>query len=378
MSDTTKSIFLPFHETITNVASVIVKHAEQLNRPVIGIMPAYFPMEIAYAAGGYPVQLWGNNLPLGKSDAYLQAFCCSMAKSVMELELIDGASMVRGYVFTSLCDTLINLREMYRRVFDRPTVEFSIPATNSDSARYKYLKIVLDQVIEGLEEMTGSNVSDESLKDASERYARVRNLQRILYEMRLKKPGIMKSYDFYAAIKSGFFLPPDVYADMLDELISGLDKSGAEDLNRKILLLTGMYMDPIGIYKDVFDALDIDIVDDDFANGWRSVSKGPLNVKDLTEGVLEYVYNPAPCCCIFNPGNDRHKYLIEKVKSSGADGVLFWYQKFCEPDAFERPQLMEALKRDGIQATFFEVELSMRNFAGIKTRVSAFCEMLED
>ena len=37
--------------------------------------------------------------------------------------------MVKAYVFTSLCDTLINLREIYRRIFDKPTLELSIPVT---------------------------------------------------------------------------------------------------------------------------------------------------------------------------------------------------------------------------------------------------------
>jgi benzoyl-CoA reductase/2-hydroxyglutaryl-CoA dehydratase subunit BcrC/BadD/HgdB len=53
-------------------------YEKELGRPVIGVMPAYFPLELIYAAGGYPVQLWGNNLPLEKSDAYLQSYCCTV------------------------------------------------------------------------------------------------------------------------------------------------------------------------------------------------------------------------------------------------------------------------------------------------------------
>jgi benzoyl-CoA reductase/2-hydroxyglutaryl-CoA dehydratase subunit BcrC/BadD/HgdB len=50
-------------------------------------MPAYFPMELIEDTGGYPVQLWGNNLPIEKADAYLQSFCCSVVRLVMELEI---------------------------------------------------------------------------------------------------------------------------------------------------------------------------------------------------------------------------------------------------------------------------------------------------
>jgi benzoyl-CoA reductase/2-hydroxyglutaryl-CoA dehydratase subunit BcrC/BadD/HgdB len=77
------------------------------------------------------------------------------------------------------------------------------------------------------------------------------------------------------------------------------------------------------------DELEVDVVDDDFANGWRTASKGDLKTDNLLEGVTEYLFHPAPCCCIFNPENDRHDYLLNKVKQSNADGVLFWYIKFC-------------------------------------------------
>jgi benzoyl-CoA reductase/2-hydroxyglutaryl-CoA dehydratase subunit BcrC/BadD/HgdB len=89
------------------------------------------------------------------------------------------------------------------------------------------------------------------------------------------------------------------------------------------------------------------------------------------------LFNPAPCCCIYNPENDRHTYLLNKVKQSRADGVLFWYIKFCEPDAFDRPQLMNRLKAEGIPAAFIDMELSMSNFEALKTRINAFCEILE-
>ena len=115
-------MFEPFHEIVTNVSKTIQKYEAELDRPVIGVMPAYFPLELIEAAGGYPVQLWGNNLPIEKSDAYLQSYCCSVARSVMELEMRGISHMVKAYTFTSLCDTLINLREIYRRVFSKPTL----------------------------------------------------------------------------------------------------------------------------------------------------------------------------------------------------------------------------------------------------------------
>jgi bcr-type benzoyl-CoA reductase subunit C len=369
-------MFEPFHEVVTNVADTVLKQEKKTGRPVIGVMPAYFPMELIHAAGGYPVQLWGNRLPIEKSDAYLQAYCCSVARSVLELELISGANMVKAYAFTSLCDTLINLREIYRRLFPKPTLELSIPITGTPAARKSYLDSVVQGVTRGLEAATGRKITSESLAAAARLHGRARTLQRDLYKIRLAKPGLVKNYDFYTAIKAGFFLPADVYHAMLEKLLQKLEKQPAPGGKRPKLLLSGMVFDPIEAYK-IFDESGIDIVDDDFANGWRSVSKENLPIDNLLEGITKFLFNPAPCCCIYNPDNDRHAYLVNKVKQSGAEGVLFWYIKFCEPDAFDRPQIMKRLKDEGIPTGFIDIELSMKNFDAVKTRINAFCEILE-
>ena len=370
-------MFEPFHEVITNVSKTIQKFEAQLDRPVIGVMPAYFPMELIEAAGGYPVQLWGNNLPIEKADTYLQSYCCSVARSVMEIEMRGISHMVKAYAFTSLCDTLINLREIYRRVFSKPTLELSIPITRTERARQHYLASVVQSVTKGLETITGNAITPDSLRKAAELYGATRSLQRRLYRIRCQNPGLVKSLDFYTAIKAGFFLPVNVYKRMLEELLRKLDGMEAHDGSGPKLLISGMVFDPLKIHE-IIDGCGARVVDDDFANGWRTVSKGDLKVDNLVEGITEFLFGPAPCCCVYNPDNDRHPYLLNRVKQSGADGVLFWYIKFCEPDAFDRPQLMKRLKAENIPVSFIDLELTMTNFDAVRTRISAFCEVLEN
>ncbi len=365
-----------FYETIGEVSRTVTRFAADRSRPVIGVMPAYFPLELVWAAGGYPVQLWGNNLPIERADAYLQSYCCSVARSMLELELRGSASMVEAYAFTSLCDTLINLREVYRRLFDKPTLELSIPITRTEAARKQYLRHVVNRLIEALGGITGTPVDGENLRRAARIYGRQRELQRELYALRRSRPGLIKNRDFYAAVKAGFFLPPDEYSRLLEALLAQLRPLSPPAGRRTRLLLSGMVFDPLAAYE-MFDEMNAAVVDDDFANGWRSVSKAPLAVDDLVAGITDYLFAHAPCCCIYNPENDRHPYLIEQARGCEADGVIFWYVKFCEPDAFDRPQLMERLKQSGIPATTVDLELSQANFDAMKTRVSAFCEMLE-
>lgn len=369
-------MFQPFHDVINNVSQTVLNYEKELGRPVIGVMPAYFPLELIEAAGGYPVQLWGNNLPIENSDAYLQSYCCSVARSILELELRGIAGMVKAYAFTSLCDTLVNLREIYRSIFTKPTLELSIPITRTVQARNDYLQSVVQSVTGGLEEITGEKITPERLHQAAKQFGRTRSLQRRLYRIRRESPGLFANHDFYTVIKAGFFLPVDVYNAMLEGLLQDLDKVERTADNRPKLLLSGMVFDPLEVYK-ILDDSGIRVVDDDFANGWRTAAKGELKTENLAQGITEYLFNPVPCCCVYNPDNDRHSYLLQKVKDAGADGVLFWYVKFCEPDAFDRPQLMNRLKEEGIPAGFIDLELTMTNFDALRTRIGAFCEILE-
>lgn len=368
-------MFKAFHDVIKNVAATVRQKKKELGRPVIGVMPAYFPMELIEAAGGYPVQLWGNNLPIHQANSHLQVYGCSVARSILELELSGKAEMVDAYAFTSLCDTLINLREIYRGLFPKPTVELSMPITRTVKARRTYLSAVLDSVIAGLEEITGQKMTESSLKEAADLHGRTRELQRRLYQLRREKPGFIRNLDFYAVIKAAFFLPKQEYNTMLLALLETLEKEPGPSGDRIRIVQTGLVFDPIQIHE-ILDRYGLDIVDDDAANGWRTVSKGALGVANIVEGVTEYLYNPAPCCCLYNPDRDRHSYLVEKVKVSNADGVLFWYINFCEPDAFDTPQLMARLKSENIPTAGIDVELTMTNFDAIETRISAFSEML--
>lgn len=368
-------MFAAFHEAISDPSATVQKCHDRIGRPVIGVMPAYFPLELIHAAGGYPVQFWGAGLSIEHADAYLQSYCCSVARSLLEIEMRGLADRVQAYAFTSLCDTLINLREIYRRLFDKPTLEFSIPVTPSPEARKAFLSSVVTGVVKGLEAVTGCRVSSEALRASAGLYGRIRGLQRQLYQLRRRKPGIMKNADFYAAIKAGFFLPAEDYGPLLERLVAELKTLRPSAERPPRIVLSGMVFGPLGA-QAVFDGLRAHVVDDDFANGWRSAAKGDLQVDDLVTGTADYLFSGAPCCCLHNPQRDRHSYLIEKVKAADADGVLFWPMRFCEPDAFDRPQLSERLKQEGIPFFTLEMDLTTSNFESAKTRVEAFLEMI--
>lgn len=369
------SVFAPFYAAIADVSATIRTHRDRLRRPVIGVLPAYFPLELIHAAGGYPVQIWGTGAAVDHAEAYLQPYCCSVARSALEFEMGGRAEGVEAYVFTSLCDTLVNLRELYRRLTGKPVLGLCIPVSSAADGRRSLLSDSVERLMAGLEGVTGRRPSDDALQESARQFGRVRALQRELYRMRREKPGAIPNADFYAVLKAGFFLPVEEYGPLLENLIAGLQGVDPPPGRRVRLVLSGMVFDPLEA-QGLFDAAGADVVDDDFASGWRSVSKEALRAGDEVEAVAQHLFGGAPCCCIHHPEKDRHDYLVQKVRDTGADGVVFWCVKFCEPDAFDRPQLAERLRQEGIPVTAVEIDLSLKSLESLRTRIQAFCEMV--
>ena len=72
----------------------------------------------------------------------------------------------------------------------------------------------------------------------------------------------------------------------------------------------------------------------------------------------------------------RVPYLIDRVASSRAKGVIFYYVKFCEPEAFYLPALKKGLEKADIPSIVLEVEIGEPLSNQIVTRLQAFIEIL--
>jgi benzoyl-CoA reductase/2-hydroxyglutaryl-CoA dehydratase subunit BcrC/BadD/HgdB len=69
-------------------------------------------------------------------------------------------------------------------------------------------------------------------------------------------------------------------------------------------------------------------------------------------------------------------YIVERVKNSGAQGVVVLVAKYCEPHLFSYPFAKEALEIAGVPHIMLETEHEVVSLEGVRTRLQAFVEML--
>jgi benzoyl-CoA reductase/2-hydroxyglutaryl-CoA dehydratase subunit BcrC/BadD/HgdB len=90
----------------------------------------------------------------------------------------------------------------------------------------------------------------------------------------------------------------------------------------------------------------------------------------------EVYFGMPPCSTKTSPLEERKSFLMDKIERSGAQGVIFSMVKFCEPELFDVPQLVEGLKGRGIPTLVLDTDLNQGLSGQMSTRVEAFVELL--
>jgi benzoyl-CoA reductase/2-hydroxyglutaryl-CoA dehydratase subunit BcrC/BadD/HgdB len=78
-----------------------------------------------------------------------------------------------------------------------------------------------------------------------------------------------------------------------------------------------------------------------------------------------------------DPGEKRYHSLLEKVKAHSIEGVVFVYPKYCDPMAFDYPEIQTFLRKEGIPSLFVELEFDYSFQTRFRRHLEVFVEMLE-
>jgi benzoyl-CoA reductase/2-hydroxyglutaryl-CoA dehydratase subunit BcrC/BadD/HgdB len=355
------------------IPEVIKFQKEDTGKKAIVNLPAYFPDEVIYSAGALPVRLWGSKLSPSRADALLQSFSCTLSRTVLEEMLANPENLYDAFLFTSMCDTFQNLYEVYRYTENaKPSHMFIIPLTTSKEERKIFIDLQFQKAREWIESITGNKITDSSFAEAHQAYTKRYNLLRKVYKKRNSLTLPLNNYEFYSLIKLSGILDVKKYCELLQEILDAEEKKPSGGPR---VMLSGIVPEPAPLLR-VFDELKVNIVSDDMMNSERLLSRKPLASLSPDE-IVRYVFESHPCSTLMDENNHRAKFLLERIKQEKIDGFIIWDVKFCEPEGFDRPQLINFLKENKIPSLVFEVEMQMKTYEGIKTRLQSFVESLE-
>lgn len=360
-----------FKKTAENpkqAAENIIKNGKK----ICGIMPAYVPEEIAYAAGYIPMGIWGGEREVKNAGAFLPPFSCSIMLSVMEGVLKGVYEKCDFIMVSSLCDTLKCMGQKMRS-FNK-IIQIAPPHNGNIYGAEEYLLEEYTKAKEKTEEISGKKISEKDLKNAidiyNENYEALRNFSKIASEhLDIITPTVRHSI-----FKAGFFSDRKKHTADVKKLCSLLEKREKYTGGKRIML-TGIIADDDRILKR-FEEYGFVVAEDELLNESRfAEQKIPENAELLRALVLKWL-KTENCSLAYDPKKSRIENIAQKAKNCHA--VIHCFMPFCDVEAFDEPFLTERLKEEGIPHIKLDFGRQDINLARAETKLEALSEMLEE
>jgi len=236
----------------------------------------------------------------------------------------------------------------------------------------EYIKNEIFTLIQDIEKAFGLKFSLQSFQQAAESYAKMRSL--CLDAENLVAKRALSFSSFCSVILSGYFLPVEEQITNLMNLISTAETIPA--IKGTDVLVSGIMPPPIQVLR-IMEKAGLRVVANDIASLKRSYNYSPKITENPGDYYIDYYANRFSCTTMLYQSDIRVQTFLDLVESSGAQGVIFLGEKFCEYEYFEFPYLEKQLKDKGIPVLQLEFSIDdIQNAGSYSTRIEAFVEML--
>ena len=370
------------YEDLTFAVAREWKEAEP-GRKVVGYMPVYVPRELIHAGGMLPLGILGggDNLEVIHGDAFYQSYICRIPRSTVELAVTNRLDFVDGMLFPSICDVIRNLSGMWKIM--RPEVYtryFDVPQNYKDEIGGSYYRHELLELKEGLEGVCGRKIGDDDIRRSIAVYNENRRLVNELYDFRTKAPWKAPSWEVYLVMRAGMVLPVEAHSQLLQEYLAAAEAEDRPMRDNCRIILQGSFCEqpPLNLIKSI-ELAGCYIVDDDYMLVTRWLLKDVPGegdpIQNLAEAFIKYSTETA---AKYEPdGSRKGKYLVEAVRSRGAEGVIFAAPSFCDPALLDRPMLAKALSRENIAHISFKYAENSGQMQPIREQAGTFADTIK-
>lgn len=352
--------------------SAYLHRQKQMGRRLFGVFPAQYPREIFWAMNIVPVEIWDPPMVTANANAHLQPYICSVVRSGLELILQDKTRILDGFLFPHTCDSIQNLASIVNDYLgiEIPCYFFYHPKAPFGKGSRDYYLSQLKSLTAQLEKLFGPMDTDEFKRrvdqglDMQERLAQA-------YEMRRLGGLAVSNTSFYRNIRLAEYLHPD---DFISGFETFLAVSKSENLKGPAVILSGILPHPEILH--LLDQQGVRVVDDDLLNCNRRMPMKLGTDRDPYEILVKNYFAMPPCPTRGSPIQERIDFMMDKVHKTDVQGVIFCGIKFCEPELFDVPQMVAALKDAGLKTLLLDLEVNQPLSGQLATRVEAFVEMI--
>lgn len=349
--------------------SEVAKVFKQRGGRVAAVLPIHYPRALLRAFNILPMEVWGPpRVDVSYGSAHLQPYVCSIVRNALSFILTGGLDVADLIMIPHACDSLQGLGSILLDFLPpkQPVIPLYIPRGDSNQ-REIFLAEELQLFYARLEELTQKSPSDE---DIMESIRREENADELLARLHKQREGLkLTDYDFYSNIRSREYLPAEAFIELAQSILVDSNKGQQDSIP---IILSGIVPEPMRLLKAI-SQFGGRVAADDLACCGRRLYPSGSN-QDPFLRMAESILGAPPDWCRGSPIQDRLEYLQRMIDSTGAQGVIFYNVKFCEPELFDLPDLRKGLD---IPTTTIEVDISDPISSQALTRIEAFFEMIQ-
>ncbi len=357
--------------------------AAEPGRKVIGFMPVYVPEEIIHAAGMLPLGIvgGGDQLEVIHGDAYYQSYICRIPRSTIELGVSKRLDFVDGMLFPSICDVIRNLSGMWKMLYPKVYVRyFDVPQNYVDDVGGEYYRRELEELRDGLAKLGGREITDEAINASITIYNERRSLVREIYAFRSERPWKAPATEVYLLMRAGLVLPVEEHIEMMHDYLAAAEAEDRPIRDSCRVVVSGSFCEqpPLNLIKSI-EMSGCYVVDDDYmlVNRWLLDDVDPTGdpLKNLADAFLHHSADTAAKYCAKR--EDVGRFLLDSVRKSKAEGVIFAAPSFCDPALLERPMLADRMSEHDIPHISFKYAENSGQMQPIREQAGTFADSIK-
>ena len=364
----------------------LIEHQKKGGK-VFGTFCVYVPDEIVFAADAIATGLCGGSqfwVPGG--EKVLPTNTCPLIKASVGARIDRTCPFFRiadMYVGETTCDGKKKAWEI--RAEDVPVHVMNLPQMK----RAKDVQAWAEEIETFkniVEEFTGNKVTADKLAESIKLINNKRKALERLYDLRKNETLPISGCDALLISQIAFYDDPARFTQMTNKLCDELEKRVADGVSvvpagTKRIMLTGT---PLAIpnwkLHNIVETSGAAVVCEEMCTGTRYFEK----LVDESGTTLEEQYQALAnrymninCAC-FTPNSGRIDDILRLAKEYKVDGIIDVNLKFCNLYDTEGYFVERAMKEAGIPVLGIETDYTDSDAQQLRTRVSAFIEMLNN